>query len=194
MSKKFIYAAIAAIMLTAAPAYAQTTQKSEQNKARQEKMVKKDRKMDKLARAECRQLSDTCLSRAECTPRECEFEGLDLTDTQKSQLRALKDNQRKQMKARKDSAKEARQEAKAKIKADRKAMKEQRENERRAYLKEVKKILGNDKYVMFLENQYVQEAGRPVPVKEKQFSGRKVHRPNNEMKLRSDRKEMKGKR
>lgn len=159
MSKKFICSAMTAMMLMAIPAYAQTTAKCEQKKAR-----------------------------TECALRGCEFEGLDLTDAQKNQLRELKDNRCKQMKARNDSAKVARMEAKAKAKADRMAMKEEREAERRAYLKEVKKILGDEKYVMFLENQFVQDSGRPAYANDKIIKGRKFGKPNKEVKLRSDKK------
>lgn len=193
MMKKILTVAFAAMMLVSIPVSAQ--QRSGEGKARKaktERTIKRDMKFDRRAEAKCLQVSDPCPVATQCRPGGCEFEGLDLTEQQKSQLKTLKENQRKEMKARVDSAKAARKEAKAEARAERKAMKERREAEHREYLKEVKKILGNDKYVMFLENQYVQDAGRPESGMDKRMAPVKGKKHAKDMQLRSDRKEKKG--
>lgn len=161
MTKKFLTAALAAMMLITVPASAK--QKSE---SKERKMAKTEKKMIKRDRqAKCLQLNDSCRADKRCATSACEFEGLNLTEQQQTQLRALKENRRQQMKARKDSAKAEKALSKERMRAERKAMKEKKEAERREYLKEVKKILGNDQYVVFLENQYVQQSGRQPMVK-----------------------------
>lgn len=192
MMKKIMTVAFAAMMLISIPATAQQRSgEGKTKKARIERTLKKDRQFDRRAEAKCLQVSDSCLVATQCKAGGCEFEGLDLTEQQKSQLKTLKENQRKEMKARADSAKAARKEAKAEARAELKAMKEKREAERREYLKEVKKILGNDKYVMFLENQYVQDSGRPGGGKDKRMAPMKGKKHAKDMQLRSDRKEKK---
>lgn len=81
---------------------------------------------------------------APCPPKFCPFEGLNLTDTQKQQLKELSE---KQKQARTEAKKE-KAERKAEKKADRKALK-------RARLDEIKNILTPEQYVTFLENNYL---------------------------------------
>lgn len=176
MTKKFLTAALAAMMLIAIPASAKKSTDQQLNK---NKMERVDKRFSKTQKTQCLQLSDSCKLNKVCNATACEFDGLDLTDQQKTQLRALKQKQFEQIKVRKDSAKAVKIAAKEKIRADRKAMRDKREGERRAYLKEVKQILGNDKYILFLENQYVQESGRNQPTK-------KMHPGSGERKFRHD--------
>lgn len=156
MTKKILTAALAAMMLIAIPASAKETSDQQSNK---NKMERTDKRFTKMQRVRCLPISDSCRMNKVCTASTCEFEGLDLTDQQKNQLRTLKQKRFEQIKVRKDSAKAVKNAAKEKIRADRKAMRDKREAERRAYLKEIKQILGNDKYIMFLENQYVSGNG-----------------------------------
>ncbi len=81
------------------------------------------------------------------------FEGINLTDAQKTKLQELnakqKADRQQQAQARKDEKKRNDQ-AKA---TDRRASK-------KAYLEEVKAIIGPDNYVVFLENMYINGGGQ----------------------------------
>lgn len=76
------------------------------------------------------------------------YEGLTLTDAQKSQLEQL-DNKRKA--ERKDKA----ESRKADRKKNAEACKAERRACKKAYLEEVKAIVGPEQYVIFLENQVI---------------------------------------
>lgn len=85
------------------------------------------------------------------------FAGLNLTEQQKSQLQQL--NERK--KAERQQQAQQRKEADKKAGADRR---QARLDAKKAYLQEVKSILGPDNYVIFLENFYINGAhkdGKP---------------------------------
>ncbi len=73
----------------------------------------------------------------------CPFEQLGLSDSQKEQIKQLNDNRNKQRKERD------------------KIIRQQRDSiskvEQREYLDQLKKIMGNDKYVEFLENSYINQ-------------------------------------
>ena len=71
----------------------------------------------------------------------CIFEGLNITDAQKEQIKVLNEKQ----------AAEARKFRQERQKAD----SIQRVDSKKAYLKDLKNILGADKYVEFLENYYI---------------------------------------
>lgn len=80
------------------------------------------------------------------------FEGLNLTDAQKTQLQQL-DSKRKAAREEQLQARKAdKQRDNATRVADRRAS-------RKAYLEEVKAIVGPDQYVVFLENMYVNAGG-----------------------------------
>lgn len=100
--------------------------------------------------------TEQCQQKQQCTQpgqcaRPCEFEGLNLTDAQKAQIKTIKEEQFAQRKA----AKESKKEAKAKAKGDRRAA---REAARAEYLNKVKAVLTPEQYVQYLENQAKQPA------------------------------------
>lgn len=80
------------------------------------------------------------------------FEGLNLTEAQKSQLQQLDANRKT---AREQQA-QARRENKQRNDSARIA---QRQASKKAYLDEVKAIVGPEQYVVFLENMYVNSGG-----------------------------------
>lgn len=82
------------------------------------------------------------------------YEGLTLTDAQKSKLQQL-DEKRMAARRQKMEAMRANKDAQKGQKPDMEAMKAQRKAEKIEYLQEVKEIIGPDQYVVFLENFYV---------------------------------------
>lgn len=81
------------------------------------------------------------------------FQGLNLSDAQKTKLAALKENRQKD---RVEKSKTARLK---KMRADSLKATE-RMNQKREYLQEVKEIIGPDNYVVFLENMVINNGGR----------------------------------
>ncbi len=110
-----------------------------------------------------------CKSQTECpkgiqkAPKMNPYEGLTLTDAQKSKLAELDSKRmadhKAKMEARKAEKKDQKNADKAKKAADKKALMEARKAEKMEYLKEVKAIIGPDQYVVFLENFYVNGGG-----------------------------------
>lgn len=95
-----------------------------------------------------------CTTAAQCGPREgcrpdimCAFEGLNLTDAQKEQIKGLCQKRQGDRAAKA----QAKRESKARAKAERRAAREQ---ERKEYLAMLKGILTPEQYVQFLENSY----------------------------------------
>lgn len=84
---------------------------------------------------------------ASCYMMGC-FEGLDLSDAQKAQLKDLREKTYQKRVA----GKQALKDQKEKVKSDYNAA---RDAAKREYLDGVKKILGEKKYVQFLENSYI---------------------------------------
>lgn len=72
----------------------------------------------------------------------CEFEGLNLTDAQKEQIKNIKEEQKAQCQAKKEAAK-----------AQKEACKADRQEARKAYLAKIKNVLTPEQYVQYLENQ-----------------------------------------
>ncbi len=154
-------AAISLAPMTAMAQNAATTQNN-QVKANKEYRIKGDKagkramKMQKL-RAKCLRVDSI---------RRCrQFEGMTLTESQKSKLQNLD----KQRQAARDKKVAERRQQKAAKKAELKAERQRRDSsvnaERRAeqkeYLKNVKEIVGPDNYVIFLENYYMQGDRKP---------------------------------
>ena len=72
------------------------------------------------------------------------FEGLNLTDKQQNDLKALRESRKADIKKEMIDKK-----------ADRKAMREQAQKNRKDYLAKIKGILTAEQYVQFLENSYL---------------------------------------
>lgn len=81
------------------------------------------------------------------------FEGLNLNDSQKSQLQQL-DSKRK---AAREQQAQTRKETKQRNDSARMAA---RRADKKSYLEEVKAIIGPEQYVVFLENMYVNGGGK----------------------------------
>lgn len=93
-------------------------------------------------------------------PEKNPFEGMNLTETQKSQLKQL-DEKRRTEHRQKAEARKAEKTAKAgkNNQADKAAKMAERRAARKAYLAEVKAIIGPEQYVVFLENMYADNGG-----------------------------------
>lgn len=119
--KKFIGLALAALSFTALPLAAQTTTEAQPT---------------------------TCVGKAACKVvpdrQNCLFKGIDLSDAQKEQIKALRTKKAEGAKFMRDQKMRNDSTAKA-------ARLEARKN----YLSELKTILGPEKYVQFLENSYL---------------------------------------
>ena len=89
-----------------------------------------------------------CTDSATCQQRPCEFEGLNLTDAQKAQIKEIKAAQRAEFKAKAQAARADKKQAKA----DRRQAMEQG---RRDYLAKIKAVLSPEQYVQYLENKVV---------------------------------------
>ncbi len=140
MKKKILSIVIAAFTLTAFSSMAQGTP-SENNIQKKENTKFKKFKSKR--------------ERAEVNP----FEGINLTDAQKTQLQQLKE---KRIAARKQDA-QARKENKQRNDSSRLAA---RTAAKKAYLEEIKAIIGPDQYVIFLENAFVNGGNHPKAAKQ----------------------------
>lgn len=182
MMKKIFSVALVAMSLVSMPIIAQTTNTQQ---SCEQKAVCKEGKNNKNDESRV-----TKISKREAAM----FEGMNLTDAQKQQIKELKANTLKQRKEKAEAMKAERKQQKAEAKEARKAMKEQAEAEKRAYLKELKKIIGNDNYVIFLENQFVMQSNpqgakskmRPMDKKGSQMN--KGQRPSKKGEMSKDRK------
>lgn len=86
-------------------------------------------------------------------PKVNPYEGLNLTDAQKAQLQ--------QLDAKRQADRQERVKAdKTKKEAQKQQLREQRQAARKAYLEQVKAIVGPENYVTFLENQYMNGGNR----------------------------------
>lgn len=104
-------------------------------------------------------------------PKYCPFDGLNLTDKQKSELKSICPQK---------PSKEQVAKAKSEKQAQKKACRENRMQARRDYLAKVKNILTPEQYVQFLENSYVDQIGKGAPRKGKfgkaqAHHGKKAH-------------------
>lgn len=108
---------------------------------------------------------NVCKEKADCKMKKdgkkmkenkiCAFEGLNLTDAQKAQLKELNSKRNEARKAQGEARKQEKQRNDSAIMAQRKA-------EKKAYLEEVKAIIGPDQYVIFLENMVMNGGGRDM--------------------------------
>lgn len=152
MKKKLLSIALVLAGLVGSTAVAQTTATTGTQKDKTEKTIAKKDMKDKGERPN-------------------PFDGLNLTDKQKADLKALRDNSRAE-KAKADAQK------KADKKAEKKEMMQKRQNARKDYLAKIKGILTPEQYVQFLENSYLNnQQGRPFGQK-----GGKDMRPGKDSK------------
>ncbi len=155
--------------------------------------------------------SQSCKAQTECTKgskgmkkaaREAKnpYEGLNLTDAQKSKLAELDSkrmaDRKAKMEARKADANGQKADKKnmtdAEKQAAKKAMMEARKADKIEYLQEVKEIIGPDQYVVFLENFYVNGGGQQggKAIKQGQRDGKKgiAHNKGGKDQRKGDRK------
>ena len=128
MRKKILSLAVVAMTLLGANSFAQSTVNEKTNSAKIENV--KGRKADR--------------KEAKTNP----YEGLTLTDAQKTQLKQLDEKRAAQRKENAQAKKAEKQRDNSNRIAARKASKKQ-------YLEEVKAIIGPEQYVVFLENFYI---------------------------------------
>ncbi|MDE6377186.1 MAG: Spy/CpxP family protein refolding chaperone [Duncaniella sp.] len=93
------------------------------------------------------------------------FEGLNLTDQQKSKLQDLKKAEMEQKKQLREQNKQLKEKKRAEAKAKKEAGKQARAKERRDYLAKIKSILTPEQYVQFLENNFVNKVDKQGPRK-----------------------------
>lgn len=93
------------------------------------------------------------------------FEGLNLTEQQKTQLQELKKADMEQKKQLKEQQKQLKEKKQAEAKAKKDARKQERTKERRDYLAKIKSILTPEQYVQFLENNFVNKVDKQSPRK-----------------------------
>lgn len=152
MNKKFLALALAAMSLTSLTGLARTT--ASETTATQETAASKTDGMKQ--------------TRTVANP----FEGMDLSDSQKEQLKQLDEKQKADRKAQAQVSKQKMLEMRTERRAKRQAA-------RKAYLDEVKAIIGTENYVAFLENIYVNGGGH---------SGQKASAAHRKHKANGDRK------
>ena len=137
-----------------------------------------------------------CKGAKKCGPSKINpYEGLNLTDAQKSKLADLDSKRmaahKAKMEARKSEAKDQKAD-KSRSGADMKARMEARKADRMEYLKEVKAIVGPEQYVVFLENMYVNggQQGGGKAIKQGHRDGKKgmAHNKGGKGQRKGDRK------
>lgn len=156
--KKFMMT-LAVMAMTAGAAMAQTqdTKACTKDCAKNEQCQKKDCKKDDCKKSDCKK--NDC-KKSDCKKSDCkkacdakgacEFEGLNLTDAQKEQIKTIKSEQQAARQAKKEAAKAGKDAAKA-----------DRQAERKAYLEKVKAVLTPEQYTQYLENQATR-ANKPM--------------------------------
>ncbi len=155
--------------------------------------------------------NQACTSQTECTKgnkgmkkdaREAKnpYEGLNLTDAQKTKLAELDSkrmaDRKAKMEARKADANSQKADKKNMTDAEKQAAKKAKMDARKAdkleYLQEVKEIIGPDQYVVFLENFYVNGGGQQggKAIKQGNRDGKKgmAHNKSGKDQRKGDRK------
>ena len=101
--------------------------------------------------ATTQQQQQTCQQQTcTATPKANPFEGLNLSEKQQAELKALR-----------EGCKAEREKIAAQEKAEKKEMREQRKKDTKEYLGKIKDILTPEQYVQFLENAYLNHGNRP---------------------------------
>lgn len=153
--------------------------------------------------------SQTCPNQTECTKagkaRPNPFEGLNLTEQQKSELQAIAPQKPARIcdkaqngtcdKAKARKADKTKQQSKVDKQAKRAENRQQMMQYRRDYLAKVKNILTPEQYVQFLENNYVDnafKAGGRHHGKMAQAKHNKGHKDGKNRNMRNGKKDQKG--
>lgn len=179
--KKLILSALAAITLTAMPVVAQTQNAEQKTCTQQSCNVGKDGKSAKPFKGN------------KSRQQACLFEGIQLTEAQKTQLKELKEKQMTEAKAAREKMRDQKHHGDSTLRAARLDAKKE-------YLNQLKSILGQEAYVKFLENNYLYGGGDRKPQfqgkmdrqKGKDFKGdRKGDRKRGDMKRGEFRKDAK---
>lgn len=97
--------------------------------------------------------TERCENKGACCDDKA-FEGINLTDAQKAQIKQIQADCEKQCKA-------AKEEKKAAAQAAKENKKQKAAENRRAYLAKIKNVLTPEQYTLFLENAFVNNGGRP---------------------------------
>lgn len=145
MIKKIIGAALTAVILISAPTYAQSKDSASTAKRGKFTCVMPPRK--DIHKSECN------LTQSLCYPNE--FEGMKLSDKQKEQLKTLKTCRSK------SDCKSPQKGIRGDKRCDRDKMRHDCKEARKKYLEEVKKIVGNKNYTIYLENYYINSGNKP---------------------------------
>lgn len=101
------------------------------------------------------------------------FEGLNLSEQQLADLKALADAKQEKMRKQREEAKNQQNDNKADTPRDRKAIADAQRQERKEELAKIKAILTPEQYVQYLENAYLNIANN------RDFSGRRDMRQGN---------------
>lgn len=161
MKKKILGIALVAMSMVAFSGMAQTT--SDNNNTTKKECVKGAKNAKQVRESQANP-----------------FEGLNLTESQQSQLQQL------------DSKRKAAAQEKTKLRMDNKqrndsARMAERRSAKKAYLEDVKAIIGPDQYVVFLENMYVNGGNGPQG-KKSAFNQGKSTKAQGNRQGRGDRK------
>lgn len=163
MKKKIIGLTLMAMSLVAFNGMAQKT--CNNNNCAQNNCTKENVKADKPSRPD----------------KMCPFEGLNLTDAQKAKLQQLNSDRKTKMQKQNLAKRDNR------MRND-----SVRTAEKKAYLSQVKEIVGPDQYVIFLENMYV-NGDKPMPRVDRGMPGNKMDKARGHHQAKGKGKEMRGK-
>lgn len=160
MKKKILSLAVIALSMISVSAFAQNPNRGANNRGKEG--AKKEMKCEKGEKCDKERKGDKCM---------IAFEGINLTDAQKAQIKTACEKRAAERKAAVDVQKQKRDNAKRDFKQKRDSV---RKSERQAYLNDVKSILTPDQYVVFLENVYMNNAPQGKPQMAKQMRGNKA--------------------
>jgi len=115
------------------------------------------------------------------------FDGIELTDTQKTEIENTRTRRAEQAKVNREKARADRKEAKKQAREERRRqrsdMRDQARKERREALTEIKAILTPEQYIEYLENIVVNNTARPRTL----MHGARLGRADKEIHIRDNR-------
>lgn len=155
MKKTIVSLAIAALSLSTFSVMAQNNTNVNDNSVKKE-CVKGDKKCDKDGK-----MGKGPRAGKDMKAKKNPFEGINLSEAQKTKLQELDNKQKEARMAKKEEMKAQKQEMKAQKLANDSVKKAERKAAKKAYLEEVKAIIGPENYVIFLENVYLNGGDKP---------------------------------